>query len=593
MPLPRRVTFATVAVTGLSTFVALAVGVTLYFASANAVRSTQELIAEQAESQLDALEARIAARLAPVETQAAAIARALHERRIDLARGAELDAYMLGALSATPQVSGMAIVEAGGKTRRWSTDAGAQRADWSPRPDVREWLSQGASENKPAWRAPIWTPVRRVPALLHDAPLERDGRFVGMLGQVVPIAKVSEELAQFRAEHGVTPFILYGAERVLAHPALAGAAGAQRGEPLATIAEIGDPVLAALREPQRFEPLGLRRLKRARGGQVRVSGDPYLYFYREVRTYGQPWTLGVYVDPVAGGQRAQIVSLVASVAGGLAVLVLAALAAAFAGKYLARSVQALADAARAVREERMEEMPKFRLSGIVEFDEARQSFQQMMSALRERAIMRNTLGQLVPEQVARRLLAAGGRLEPVEDKVTILMCDIEGFTALTDSLGRQRVFEFLNEYFDAVVAIIERHGGVITQFQGDAILAVFNLPLPDRDHAAQALRAALEIVRACDENTFAGVRARNRIGITTGRVVAGAVGSSGRLSYTVHGNAVNLAARIEAANKDYGTRILLSEKTAERCPDFRLRKVAEAPIRGYAEPVPLFTPVGD
>jgi class 3 adenylate cyclase len=217
----------------------------------------------------------------------------------------------------------------------------------------------------------------------------------------------------------------------------------------------------------------------------------------------------------------------------------------------------------------------------------------MMSALRERANMRNTLGQLGPEQVARRLPAAGGRLEPVEDKVTILMCDIEGFTALTDSLGRQRVFEFLNEYFDAVVAIIERHGGVITQFQGDVILAVFNLPLPDRDHAAQALRAALEIVRACDEKTFAGVHARNRIGITTGRVVAGAVGSSGRLSYTVHGNAVNLAARIEAANKDYGTRILLSEKTAERCPDFRLRKVAEAPIRGYAEPVPLFTPVGD
>jgi class 3 adenylate cyclase len=141
-----------------------------------------------------------------------------------------------------------------------------------------------------------------------------------------------------------------------------------------------------------------------------------------------------------------------------------------------------------------------------------------------------------------------------------------------------------------VVAIIERHGGVITQFQGDAILAVFNLPLPDRDHAAQALRAALEIVRVCDEKSFAGVRARNRIGLTTGRVVAGAVGSSGRLSYTVHGNAVNLAARIEAANKDYGTRILLSEKTAERCPGFKLRKVADAEIRGYAEPVGLFTP---
>ena len=586
----RRVTFATVAVTGLGAFVALAVGVTLWFASAAAVRSTQDLIAEQAESHIDALEARIAARLQPVEAQAASIAKALRERRIDLARGAQLDAYMLGTLAATPQVSGIAIVEPSGRMHRWSTEEGAQHADWSPRADVKEWLAQGAVQENSGWRAPIWTPVKRLPALPHDVRLERDGRFAGMLAQVVPIAKLSEELARFRTEHGLTPFVLYGEDAVLAHPLLLTAAAAQRSAPLATIAELGDPVLAALRTPNNFEPLSMRRLKRARGGHVRVDGEPYVYFFREVRTYGQPWTLGVYVDPVSGGQRQQMLSLAASVAAGLGVLVLAVLAAAYGGRYLSRSVKALAEAARAVREERLEDMPRFRLSGIVEFDEARQSFEQMMSALRERRLMRETLGQYVPEQVARTLLADEGRLLPVEEKVTVLMCDIEGFTALTDTLGRQRVFEFLNEYFDAIVGIVERHRGVITQFQGDAILAVFNLPLPDRDHAAQALRAALDIVRVCDQKTFAGTRARNRIGITTGRVLAGAVGSRGRLSYTVHGNAVNLAARIEALNKDYGTRILLSGKTAERCPDFRLRKVADAEVRGYAEPVALYTP---
>jgi len=140
------------------------------------------------------------------------------------------------------------------------------------------------------------------------------------------------------------------------------------------------------------------------------------------------------------------------------------------------------------------------------------------------------------------------------------------------------------------VAIVERHQGVVTQFQGDAILAVFNLPIAARDHGANALRAALEIVRAADAQTFAGVRARNRVGLSTGRVVAGAVGSAGRLSYTVHGNAVNLAARLEQLNKEYGTRILLSEKTAERCPGFALRKVADARIRGYGEPLALYTP---
>ena len=216
--------------------------------------------------------------------------------------------------------------------------------------------------------------------------------------------------------------------------------------------------------------------------------------------------------------------------------------------------------------------------------------ERLKRRLQERCAMRENLSHYLPPQVAHTLLSNGGRIEPVEAKATILMCDIEGFAALTDSIGPRRVFDFLNAYFELLVEVVERHGGVVTQFQGDAILAVFNVPQPDRDHAAHALRAALEIVRSCDARTFGDVRVRNRIGLATGRVIAGAVGSHGRLSYTVHGNAVNLAARLEMLNKDYGTRILLPAKTAERCPGFSLTKVADAQVRGYAEAVPLYTP---
>jgi class 3 adenylate cyclase len=227
---------------------------------------------------------------------------------------------------------------------------------------------------------------------------------------------------------------------------------------------------------------------------------------------------------------------------------------------------------------------------VYELDEANRSFGEMVQGLRERNVIRETLGQFLPEQVALELLAGGGRLEPEEAKATVLVSDIESFATITDELGARRTIEFLNAYFEVVVGIIERYRGVITQFQGDAVLAVFNVPIADRDHGANALRAALEIVRAAQQQSFAGVQALNRVGISTGRVVAGAVGAAGRLTYTVHGNAVNLAARLEQMNKEYGTRILLADKTAERCPGFALRKVADARIRGYGEPIALYTP---
>lgn len=578
------------AVTGLGAFVAAAVGVTLYVSAASGWRSTQALIGHQTEALLDALEHRLEARLRPVDEQADWIAGALGDGRIDLARAAELDTFMFGVLGATPQVSDIGIVDAAGRAQRWRRgERGALREDWSARAEVREWLAAGRAQPGRAWRPLLWKPAERTPSLLHQVPLHRAGEFIGVLGQVVPIAKVSEDLAVFAAEYEVTPFVLDAADRVLAHPALAQRRADTPG-PLPSIAELGDRVLERMRSPDGAAAM-LGRLKRAQAVRARIDGRQFVYVYREIAPHGgQPWTIGVHLDPVAGGQRAEMLRVVWSIAAGLAVLVVAVALAAVGGRRLGRPIEALARAAAAVREGRLAEVGPLPRSRIAELDDAGRSFGEMLEGLRERNLIRATLGQFVPEQVARELLAGGGRLEPIEAKATVMVCDIEEFAALTDSLGARRTIEFLNAYFEILVAIVERYQGVITQFQGDAILAVFNVPIAASDHGANALRAALEIVRAADSQAFAGVRARNRVGLSTGRVVAGAVGAAGRLTYTVHGNAVNLAARLEQLNKEYGTRILLSDKTAERCPQFALRKVADAQIRGYAEPIALYTP---
>lgn len=590
----RRISFATIAVTGLAAFVALAVGVTLYVSASRGLRSTQSWITQQGEARLDALEQRLQARLRPVEEQREWIAAAFAEGRVGLGRKAALDGFMFGSLAATPQVAELGIVDPRGRARRWERGSySAASVDWSASAEVRAWVEAGRGQEGPAWRPLVWEgAASHGPALLHQAPLYRAGIFAGMLGQVVPMRRLSEDIALFGAEYGVTPFVLHGAQadRVLAHPALSGLQTSAPGVALPAIAEIADPVLARLHTPD-GPALLAGGLKRAKGTRARVGDTNYVYLTRQVSLQGrEPWTIGLYFDPAEGGQRAEVLRTLYSIGAGLAVLVLAVVLAAIAGRRLGRPIEALARAARAVRKGRLDEVGPLPRSRVYELDEANRSFGEMVQGLRERNVIRETLGQFLPEQVALELLAGGGRLEPQEAKATVLVSDIESFAAITDQLGARRTIEFLNAYFEVVVGIIERYRGVITQFQGDAVLAVFNVPIADRDHGANALRAALEIVRAARERSFAGVRALNRVGISTGRVVAGAVGAAGRLTYTVHGNAVNLAARLEQMNKDYGTRILLTGKTAERCPGFALRKVAEAQVRGYGEPVSLYTP---
>ena len=198
-------------------------------------------------------------------------------------------------------------------------------------------------------------------------------------------------------------------------------------------------------------------------------------------------------------------------------------------------------------------------------------------------------GKYVPESVAKSIVADKGMLKPEQRVATILFTDIEGFTPLAESMEPVDVVTMLNEYFDAIAKAVTRYHGVINQFQGDAILATFNIPLSDPDHGANAVRAALEIQEIGKTRTFAGVSLHTRVGINTGEVVAGSVGGSDRLNYTVHGDAVNLAARLEQLNKAYGSSILVSESTTKITGDgFPYEAIGTITVPGKKEPVGLF-----
>ena len=159
------------------------------------------------------------------------------------------------------------------------------------------------------------------------------------------------------------------------------------------------------------------------------------------------------------------------------------------------------------------------------------------------------------------IVSGQGKLEPTQTEATILYTDIADFTRISESMQPDQIASMLNEYFEAVIPSITRFGGVVNQFQGDAMLVTFNVPTKNSKHADSAVLAAMAIQQTLETGKFAGVSLKTRIGINSGRIFAGNIGAGERFNYTVHGDAVNLAARLEQLNKQYHSTVLISDNS--------------------------------
>ena len=221
-------------------------------------------------------------------------------------------------------------------------------------------------------------------------------------------------------------------------------------------------------------------------------------------------------------------------------------------------------------------------------------FNRMVEGLRERERIRETFGRYVDESVASTILEreGDGVLAGEQREATILFTDIAGFTTIAEALSPEELVIALNQYLETVLEPIRRHGGVVNSFTGDGLFASFNLPLACDDHAAAAVRAALDIQRAIGARVFGdlGIAFATRIGISTGTVIGGSVGAGQRVAFTLLGDTVNLAARLEQLNKEFGTRILVSDSTRRACGGlFRFEGLGTTVVRGRSDAVALFS----
>ena len=188
-------------------------------------------------------------------------------------------------------------------------------------------------------------------------------------------------------------------------------------------------------------------------------------------------------------------------------------------------------------------------------------------------------------------------LEGANREMTVLFSDVRGFTTLSEGLEPRELTQVMNAFLTPITTVIQQHRGTIDKYMGDAVMAFWGAPLPDTQHAANAVRAALALVErvAALKTEFAAngwPEIRVGVGLSTGPMNVGNMGSEFRMAYTVLGDAVNLGSRLEGLTKQYGVSIAVSAATAAAAPEFLYREIDVVRVKGKHEPVAIFEPLG-
>ncbi|MFM2045750.1 MAG: adenylate cyclase 2 [Pseudomonadota bacterium] len=573
---PRRfrLPIAAVLTIGFGGLMLVAVASVLLMGLITTGRNTTELLTQQARLTMGGLETRIRNQLDPARAQVEFMADLMVSGTLDPTDEAELVRHLRTALAAAPQITGVGFLSPendfvvatrlGPRQVKMDVERGVH---WGP-----EVLTLGRLLGGPVWIDPFWADDLKTGVLTVQMPVRRDGRFLGMLMTGVSLKELSRFLGDLQAETGLSTAILFDNLYVLAHPALGDREFDFSGidervrPPLPTLEELGDPVLGAIWQQVGPDGLttGLGDEPAGTVAQIQIAPDipptelafrdsevgreEYLYLTRHLTDYGEhPWTLAIALNEAEVSAEFRRIELMAGT--GFLILIVSVVLALWLGRRISSQIKRMASAAVAVRELDFAAIPTLPDSRFREMADASSAFNTMVAGLR-------WFETYVPKALVLRLInredGPGGIVLSEEREVTVMFTDVRGFSTLAQSLSPQQTADWLNAHFTSIAACIEAEGGTVDKFIGDAVMAFWGAPDSQPDHAARALRAARAIeaqIRREAEETKAlggsGVVCL-RVGIHSGPVVVGNIGAASRINYTIVGDTVNTAARLEA-----------------------------------------------
>lgn len=560
-PFPLAIVLASV--TGL--LVTFSVLLVLSIGWVTAARNTHELLRAKIDLMLTAIEDRLDSEFQLARTQMAAISQILASGIVDPQDRRGMQTLLMGAAAPTPQVTRLVMIgpdlRAIGAERPedGTSSVGTERSKDGLVPMERaagaslraQYRAALAGDDGAFWTEPTYLGNRLQSGLvLRHRITQHDGK-PGVLVAELTVRELSEFVRLLdNKTYGTHAFILYGHDRVLADMAMAGRIGGLSPEhPLPTRNEAGDAVLAAAWTPYKGS------FATAPDIDVRIAsaaGQDWIILLRRIRDPSLPdFTVGLYL-PLADIDE-EVTRLRWSLAVGAGVLVGSLAAAVFLGRVIARPVRQIADRAAAVGRFELDEVRFLPRSLIRELDNQNRAFNAMLVSLR-------WFGTYVPRSLVQRLVTRGdpSGIASSEHLATIMFTDIAGFTAQVEHLTATETATFLNAHFSIITSCIEAEDGTIDKYIGDAVMAFWNAPEDQLDHADRSCRAALAIrsaIAVANEDRKAGGKTpiRLRIGIHTGPVVVGNIGAPGRVNYTLVGDTVNVAQRLEALGETLGS----------------------------------------
>ena len=568
------------------TLMAISLGLIIALTSSNSVDIFTKLLGQTLVRGVSGLELSLRGHLDAAEYQAEFISAHVLAQDTPVAEFTGLEEFVVGSFAAAPQITGILIADADGRS------LGAKRTrfglvehelfELEADQDLM-WLAEFMSaQERASWGPPIYAQDLSATIMNFRLPIRQDENFLGFVVVAISMQELSAMANELSEPPNSRVFVLYGDDQVLAHSYLVLQPGDISSEkPLPDIADVLDPVI------QRLDTVspstGIVTSEGVNLGQLDIEGTHYGVVTKTINDFGDtPLIIGSYFE--GSGVQQLLGSILRTILIGVGILAIGLVLVFALSRAISRPIRHTAEVATSVAALEFDGITPLQPSRIREIDDLSSSFNAMLVGLQ-------SFGRYLPRNLVKKLIRENRIGSGIEERVmTVMFTDIAGFTQTCEGMSPAEVAEFVNHHLTLVTRCILAEGGTIDKYIGDAVMAFWGAPDTVDNPSLRALNAAAAVQASLAENNAKRAKqnlppVRIRIGIHSGDLIVGDIGSPERINYTVIGDVVNTAQRLEGAGKDVDADaesiVLVSRAVKEEVDErFGFAEVGAMKLRG-------------